>query len=339
MRRILAIVLPALLLLTACSTGSSSDASSSASLPATHAETFNSVKVKDEGEGKAPTVTFDKPLAIEAESIKVLNEGKGDVVKAGQSVVLRQIGFNAVDGTTLGENFTAAAGQTVVFDDTFKTSYPLVYGSFVGAKVGSLIGYATPGAPATPAATPSPSATPTDGSTAAPTAGSTTAPSQAAEPGMLSVFLIQSATDAPKLLSKDETDKLDKDGKLPAVAFDDKGIPSITIPSTDAPKDLVVKVLSEGSGDVLTESDSINALYTGWQWSNSTKFDSSYDKGTPLEFKLTGVIEGWTKGLTGQKVGSKLLMVIPSSLGYGDDASKGGPTGTLVFVVDIVSKK
>ena len=66
-------------------------------------------------------------------------------------------------------------------------------------------------------------------------------------------------------------------------------------------------------------------------------FDSSYETGQPATFGLGQVITGWTKGLAGQKVGSTVLLTIPASMAYGDDGSTGGPTGTLVFVVDIKS--
>ena len=101
----------------------------------------------------------------------------------------------------------------------------------------------------------------------------------------------------------------------------------------------MVKVLTEGKGDVLKETDTVTANYVGWTWADGKKFDSSYDRGTTQDFGLQQVIPGWTKGLTGQKVGSKVLMVIPSSLAYGDSTASGQPAGPLVFVVDIVAKK
>ncbi|MGO2540706.1 MAG: FKBP-type peptidyl-prolyl cis-trans isomerase, partial [Specibacter sp.] len=68
MRRLLALLLPLLLLVTACSSGSSDPAASDApgssvSVPPANAEALASVKVDDQGKGKAPKVTFDKPLA------------------------------------------------------------------------------------------------------------------------------------------------------------------------------------------------------------------------------------------------------------------------------------
>ena len=55
-------------------------------------------------------------------------------------------------------------------------------------------------------------------------------------------------------------------------------------------------------------------------------------------FPLTGVIKGWTQGLTGKTVGSRVLLVIPKDLAYGDKG-QGDAKGDLVFVVDILGVK
>lgn len=68
-------------------------------------------------------------------------------------------------------------------------------------------------------------------------------------------------------------------------------------------KDLKVTVLKEGSGSVVKEDSTITANYFGWT-SDGSIFDSTNKNGkvTPIDFSLTGVIQGWTKGLTGQKL-------------------------------------
>ena len=76
--------------------------------------------------------------------------------------------------------------------------------------------------------------------------------------------------------------------------------------------------------------------YIGAQWSDGTVFDGNYNSQiTP--FKLNGVIKGWTQGLKGKKVGSRVELVIPANLAYGDEGKNGSPKGTLVFVVDILA--
>lgn len=329
MRRLLALLLPLLLLVTACSQGSAdpaaSDATASASVsvPPANAEALASVKVEDQGKGKAPKVTFDKPLAIKAESMALVTPGDGAQVKGGQVVEYRTIALNAETGETTGENFTSDAGGNVVLNDAFKQQFPLVYATFAKAKVGAFIAYGTPGTAAVE--------------------GSTAAPSQAATPANVNVFQVMTAKEvppAPKLMSADDVAKLAKEGKLPTAKFNDKGVPSITIPKVDAPADLAVQVLTEGTGEAVAASDSISALYTGWTWSDSKQFDSAYDRGEATTFGLQQVIPGWTMGLAGQKVGSTVLLTIPAALAYGDQAAaQGKPAGPLVFVVKIESKK
>jgi peptidylprolyl isomerase len=81
--------------------------------------------------------------------------------------------------------------------------------------------------------------------------------------------------------------------------------------------------------------------YTGVIWDSGKTFDSSWDRGAPVDFAIGQgqVIAGWDAGLVGQTVGSQVLLVIPPDQGYGErgqpDAGISG-TDTLVFVVDIL---
>lgn len=307
--------------MSACSGATSATSSSSAtsSIPPSNSEVLSSVKVEDKGAGAAPGVTFDKPLAIKAESMRVVKDGTGARLVDGQSIEFRTVSIDAEKGDTIGENFTQPAGASVVLDEKFKAQFPMVYTTFLTAKVGAFIAYGTPALPAV--------------------AATASAPAQPAQPANVSVFQVTAAKDPAKLMSADDVAALAKNGGLPTATFDDKGIPSISIPKKDPPAGLAVQVLTEGKGEVVKDSDSISAYYTGWAWSDSKKFDSSFDKGAPLTFSLQGVIPGWTMGLAGQKVGSTVLLSIPSSLAYGDTPSAGKPAGALVFVVKIDAKK
>ena len=72
--------------------------------------------------------------------------------------------------------------------------------------------------------------------------------------------------------------------------------------------------------------------------SSGEEFDSSWKSGEPISFGLDGVIEGWTKGLVGMKVGGRRTLVIPGAMAYGEgeDDDSGRPMGDLVFTVDLV---
>lgn len=115
--------------------------------------------------------------------------------------------------------------------------------------------------------------------------------------------------------------------------------PTITVdgPPTTV-EELIVKDLCQGDGEVLASDSDITADYVGVALSNGQVFDSSYERGEPLEFALDGVIPGWQQGLTGAQVGDTKLLIIPGSLAYGP-VSPGpgiGADETLVFVVDVL---
>lgn len=102
---------------------------------------------------------------------------------------------------------------------------------------------------------------------------------------------------------------------------------------------LNVEVLKEGTGEVVKATDSINAGYFGWT-SDGKIFDSSKKKGAdnaPVTFPLSGVISGWTEGLTGVKAGSVVRLTIPADKGYGATGSGIIPANApLEFIVEIV---
>ncbi|MCL2849250.1 MAG: FKBP-type peptidyl-prolyl cis-trans isomerase [Micrococcales bacterium] len=123
--------------------------------------------------------------------------------------------------------------------------------------------------------------------------------------------------------------------------FGDK--PTLAFPPTGAPGDLQVQVLVPGSGPVVQAGQEIEVHYLGQVWGGSV-FDTSYDRGETVKFPIgvRQVIAGWDQGLVGQQVGTRVLLSIPSHLGYGDRGMpaagiRGGDT--LVFVVDIVDAR
>lgn len=138
------------------------------------------------------------------------------------------------------------------------------------------------------------------------------------------------ALDAP------EVDR-DPQDELPAVTFDDDGIPTMSTLASDPPTVITVKTLEAGDGAIVAEGDYVTVDYAGFLWSDGTQFDSSYDTGEPAGFSLNEVVDGWKYGLAGTTVGDRVLVVVPPDYGYGDEESDSIPAGsTLVFVVDVV---
>ena len=117
--------------------------------------------------------------------------------------------------------------------------------------------------------------------------------------------------------------------------------PEIDFVDPEPPTDLVVTELSEGDGDEATAGSTVSVHYVGVSHSTGEEFDASYNRGTPLEFRLGAgqVIAGWDQGVQGMKVGGRRQLVIPPQLGYGDRGAGGviKPGETLVFVVDLLA--
>lgn len=321
-RRLLAILLPGLLLLTACGGTSSQPEPSSQSAGET--AKFDSLKLTDNGDKKAPGVDFDKPLTVTQPTIKVVSEGSGDRVKANQVAKISILALNGTDGSQLEDTF-ANEPESLELNDELKTSSAVIYNAFVGAKVGSSLALAVPGQQSAPSASPSPSD------------GATPSPSAAAGPSQLLIIKVLSASDPTPVLDKPQGETVSPPPGLPTVTEKD-GVPEINVAGAAAPTALVSQDLIKGTGATVKESDTLTVNYVGVNLDGGTKFDSSFDRGQPATFPLTGVIKGWTQGLAGKTVGSRVLLVIPKDLAYGD-AGQGQAKGDLVFVVDILGVK
>jgi len=130
---------------------------------------------------------------------------------------------------------------------------------------------------------------------------------------------------------------------LPTVTAKAGVAPVIKVPSGKPPANLTTKVLIKGTGPVVSEGDTVVVQYVGAIWRNGYVFDSSWKRAQPFGFTIgaspSQVILGWDKGLVGQTVGSRVMLVIPPADGYGKAGSpqaKIKGTDTLVFVVDIL---
>jgi len=104
------------------------------------------------------------------------------------------------------------------------------------------------------------------------------------------------------------------------------------------PSGLQYKILQEGTGPKPAATDSVVCNYRGTLL-DGKEFDSSYKRGQPATFPVTGVIKGWTEALQLMPVGSKWQLFVPSELAYGDRGAGADikPGATLIFEVELVS--
>ena len=112
---------------------------------------------------------------------------------------------------------------------------------------------------------------------------------------------------------------------------------SATSPSTGG--SLVIEDLVVGTGATAATGDTVSVHYLG-TFTNGTKFDSSYDRGTPFSFRVGAgqVIPGFDQGVAGMRVGGKRRLTIPPSLAYGSQGSGPIPGNTtIVFEVELLA--
>lgn len=308
-----ALVAGALLLsLTACGQGSGSqDSSSSAAASSSTAVTaatqsgdqsvLDKVKVTRNADGaKKPTVKVPSPVADDAAAgAKIINQGDGAELKQGQVLTLNIAAVQGSDGKAVsGDDYTSAkkvALTSTSFEGGLEDAYAVLQKAKVGADVGVLLPASLTG--------------------------------NVAQVWVMHVSDAKQATVTWKKATGStptEVSTQEKDGKY-----------TITIPAGDAPKELKVKVLKKGTkGKAATSKSKVTAYYAGATWKDGAQFDGNFDA-SALSFDLSGVIKGWTKGLTGLKAGSEVMLTIPSDQAYGDNPTSGQPAGPLVFIVKI----
>ncbi|NGO75347.1 FKBP-type peptidyl-prolyl cis-trans isomerase [Streptomyces sp. YC504] len=318
-RRLAGLVLVPLLLLStaACGDdkGSDSDSSSSAvskgGLPAiTAGEKFGEKPTLAKGKGTPP-----KDLKVE-----VISEGKGEPLADGDKAQVNYLGQlwdgdkpfdNSFDR---GQPFDVTLGGGGVIEGWQQALKGQKQGSRLEVSIPPELGYGDQGQGDIP-------------------------------PGATLVFVMDvvKATKGTPIPKKIEGGKVvdQTDASLPKIGTNEDGKePEVTIPSDkDAPGKLVSNYVIEGTGDELKATDTVAVSYVGKLWKDGKTFDSSYKNGQPVTFPLNQVIPGWSKGLEGKKVGSRVLLVVPPADGYGDQAQGPIPAkSTLVFAVDILAK-
>ncbi len=276
------------------------------------------------GSDTAPTVTFKtKPLSVKVTTTKVVTAGKGDKLTKANSILFGYSLFNGKDGKQIESSFGKdEAGKSkgpVPLDLASSTLLPGLSKGLIGQQVGSRLLVAIPPADAFgPEGNAQAGFGPTD----------------------TVLFLIDVVSASTPLKTATGAAVPPKAG-LPTVKVDGTKAAEVTVPKTAAPTTLVIQPLIKGEGAVVKKGQTIKVHYTGVLWKDGKKFDASGDRGEPVDFQIGAgqVIPGWDKGLVGQTVGSRILLVVPPVDGYGTagKAPTIGPKDTLVFVVDLLA--
>ena len=127
---------------------------------------------------------------------------------------------------------------------------------------------------------------------------------------------------------------------LPAVsnATNLKAAPALSAGSPPAPTKLEAEDLVVGTGTAAADGMTVKVQYLGANYADGKAFDSSWSRGQPATFPLSGVIPGFKDAIIGMKIGGRREVVIPPDLGYGPQGQPPTiqPNETLVFVIDLL---
>lgn len=272
----------------------------------------DSIEVSSEPLTK-PTVSFASPISAESIQSRVVFEGDGEVFTGRNLIEFEFAGYNGGSGELLQEtNFDGKNPAPGFFGPD---SVPNFCSALAGAREGSRVVAIFPPKDAH------------DGRGVE---------SLGIGPNDSFVFVFDLSR---VYLEKAEGSAVAAEAGMPAVVTTPEGIPGVTIPSTDAPDELRIAQLIKGAGETVKSGDNVTMHYSGFLWTGGSKFDSSWDKGTPAQFEVSPgkLIDGFLSAVVGQQVGSRVVVVIPPALGYGEQESATIPANsTLVFVIDIL---
>jgi peptidylprolyl isomerase len=291
-------------------TSSTEKTSSSSPSPTTDANgcgTFTSGKtsegVKVSGDfGQKQTATFSTPLKATGLERTVVDEGTGEKTKSGQTLDVLVSVYLGKDGKALGSQQVSLTPGDSQMIQAFTAGVDCV-------PIGSRVVVTAP-------------------------AKDMYGDQGNAQLGITaedSLVIVSDVIGEKKQLVPGEWKK-----DVPKVTFAADGKPTLKL-TGKPPADLLLKVLKPGDGDVVKAGDTVTLDYQGTNWRTGKIFDESYGK-QPASFATDQVVEGFGAALVGQKVGTRLVVSIPSKYGYGETGNEQAGikgTDTIVFVVEI----
>ncbi|MFS0883736.1 FKBP-type peptidyl-prolyl cis-trans isomerase [Aeromicrobium sp. 179-A 4D2 NHS] len=270
-------------------------------------DSSDAVKVSGEFGKTGPKATFGKPLEAGKDDLQrtVLDEGDGDATTQDDQVEAIVTVYN---GRTGKQALSEAATLTVGDENTFEAFRAGIECVPTGSRVVTTV-----------------------------SAGDVYGDEGYADLDIKATDSLVIVTDVVDVREELEAKPWTKD--VPEVSLKGKQ-PKVTLPKTDPPKDVLVKVLEEGDGKTVKAGDTITVNYQGSTWESGGKvFQQTFGQGQPAQLSTDQVVQGFKAGVVGQKQGSTILVTMPPEYGYGTEESEGNELGgkTLLFVVEIVS--
>jgi hypothetical protein len=127
-------------------------------------------------------------------------------------------------------------------------------------------------------------------------------------------------------------------GSVAVTGSTDTTAPRVNVTTPFSVTQTQVHTLHAGDGPVVAPTTSVSVCYMGVNGRDGSVFDSAYERGTPAQFSLDGVVPGFQKAIAGQKVGSTVAVAMASADGYPDGQPNAGiqKGDTLVFAIKIL---
>ncbi|MEZ5131042.1 FKBP-type peptidyl-prolyl cis-trans isomerase [Mycolicibacterium sp.] len=127
-------------------------------------------------------------------------------------------------------------------------------------------------------------------------------------------------------------------GSVAVTGSTDAAAPMVKVTEPFSVSETTVQTLTEGDGPIVAPTATVSVCYMGVDGRDGHVFDSSYERGAPVDFPLDGVVPGFQKAITGQKVGSTVAVAMTSADGYPKGQPRAGiePGDTLVFAIKIL---
>lgn len=258
--------------------------------------------------GEEPVVEFTPPLSVESADSIVVAEGDGEAIAEGDTIILHSLYVDGASGETLQSWWQGAPASVITLsvDEIGQSAFDFFTSVTVGSRI-AMSGW------------------------------------QTNLSGQM-ISLVQVADIVGKALPR-ANGRAVEPAELPAgvsVTLGEDGAPTVEgVTSIQTPDTTQRILLLEGEGEPTAVGENLVMHYTGWQTSDGTQFDSSWERGVPFTFELgsSQVIAGWDQNLEGLPVGSQVMLIIPPAEAYGVDAAA-NPLGgqTLVFVVDVLAR-
>ncbi len=260
-------------------------------------------------DGDTPEITFKSPWAIKETTTKVLKPSKGNQKLTQDSVVtVNYVGVNGSTGKVFDSSYESGSPLTFALGQVLPGFRKGLDGQTVGSRV--LIGM--PSADGYPEGN-------ADGSI---------------KPGDSLLFVVDIVSANFEEATGEEQPPVEG---MPTVSIDAKGVPTAKVDTkAQAPGELKKATLIKGAGTEVTAKSVVQVKYRSWKWADGKEFEDAW---APQTGRLSGLIEGWKKGLVGATAGSRVLLVVPPALAYPEGRTTAPalePGQTLVYVIDIL---